>query len=148
MQSNLFQTNTFIGGLDLDTDINFLQNDRYRYAENVRVTTDNLGTTGVLQNIQSAKQIETNDSFQTNERILYCTTCNKYIIVLTVDSNGVNVVYRIDDYQNPPLKLNRVLRGYLGYDEDSHVKQYVIMRAMIDFTYTYPVQVNRFALLT
>ena len=122
MQSNLFQTNTFIGGLDLDTDINFLQNDRYRYAENVRVTTDNLGTTGVLQNIQSAKEIETNDSFQTNERILYCTTCNKYIIVLTVDSNGVNVVYRIDDYQNPPLKLNRVLRGYLGYDEDSHVK--------------------------
>jgi len=36
--------------MDLDTDLTMLPNNKYRYAENVRVLTNDSGTTGVLQN--------------------------------------------------------------------------------------------------
>lgn len=48
MISNTFQTNTFIEGMDCDTDIMMLSDKRYRYAENIRVITNDEGTTGVL----------------------------------------------------------------------------------------------------
>jgi hypothetical protein len=34
--------------MNLDTDVNLLPNEQYRYAENVRVITNDGGTTGVL----------------------------------------------------------------------------------------------------
>lgn len=122
MQSNIFQTNTFNKGMNLDTDITFLGADQYRYAENVRVVTNDNGTTGVLQNIQSALEVGANDKFQDNEQILYSTTIKQYIVILTVNSEGINTIYRIDNYDNPPLEFNIVVRGDLGYTSDDNVK--------------------------
>jgi hypothetical protein len=45
---NDVQTNTFVKGLNLDTDITMVPDNQYRYAENVRVITDTDGSTGVL----------------------------------------------------------------------------------------------------
>ena len=42
------QVNTFEGGMDMDSDISMLRNNQYRWAENIRLLTDNAGTTGVL----------------------------------------------------------------------------------------------------
>lgn len=56
MISNTAQVNTFTQGMNLDTDVNLLPNEQYRYAENVRVITNDGGTTGVLQNIESVRK--------------------------------------------------------------------------------------------
>ena len=50
------QINTFTAGLNLDSDITMLSDKQYRWAQNVRLLTDNAGTTGVLQNIEDIRQ--------------------------------------------------------------------------------------------
>ena len=45
------QVNTFTGGMDLDTDIHLIGSDKYRYAENIRITTDKNNAKGALQSI-------------------------------------------------------------------------------------------------
>ena len=40
------QVNTFIGGMNIDSDITMLADNQYRWAENIRLLTDNAGTTG------------------------------------------------------------------------------------------------------
>lgn len=52
------QVNTFEGGMNMDSDISMLRNNQYRWAENIRLLTDNAGTTGVLQNIEDVRQYE------------------------------------------------------------------------------------------
>ena len=41
--TNTLQTNTFVGGMNLDTDVTMIPDNQYRYAENVRVITDTDG---------------------------------------------------------------------------------------------------------
>ena len=48
MISNTAQTNTFTEGMNFDTSVSFLKDTEYRYAENVRVVTNEDGTTGIL----------------------------------------------------------------------------------------------------
>lgn len=50
------QINTFTNGMNLDTDLTIIPTDQYRYAENIRLLTDDSGTTGILQNIDYVKQ--------------------------------------------------------------------------------------------
>lgn len=50
------QINTFQEGLNLDSDITMLSDKQYRWAQNVRLLTDNAGTTGILQNIEDIRQ--------------------------------------------------------------------------------------------
>ena len=52
------QVNTFIGGMNIDSDITMLADNQYRWAENIRLLTDNAGTTGILQNIEDVRQYE------------------------------------------------------------------------------------------
>ena len=42
------QTNTFLKGMNCDIDVSVLGTDQYRYAENVRIVTNDGGSTGVL----------------------------------------------------------------------------------------------------
>lgn len=50
------QVNTFLEGMNLDSDITMLSDKQYRWAQNVRLLTDNAGTTGILQNIEDVRQ--------------------------------------------------------------------------------------------
>lgn len=120
--SNTLQTNTFTGGLNLDTDITMVPNNQYRYAENVRVITDTDGSTGVLQNIQDVKLVEGGDFLFYDEKILATTTIDKYGIIITVDDAHVNRIHRVDNYDNPPLEHTIVVKGKLGYTVDSNIK--------------------------
>lgn len=52
------QINTFNGGMNLDTDVNYIDKSQYKYAENVRIVTNGDGTTGVLQGIEKNKQFK------------------------------------------------------------------------------------------
>jgi hypothetical protein len=40
--------NTFIGGMNLDSDISLLKENQYTYAENIRLLANEDSTTGVL----------------------------------------------------------------------------------------------------
>lgn len=53
-----YQINTFTGGMDMDTDVNLVSNNTYRYAENIRIITDDSGTTGIIQNIEKIKEYD------------------------------------------------------------------------------------------
>lgn len=50
------QVNTFIAGMNLDSDITMVPDKQYRWAQNVRLLTDDAGTTGILQNIEDIRQ--------------------------------------------------------------------------------------------
>ncbi len=120
--SNTLQTNTFVGGMNTDVDVTMIPTNQYRYAENVRVITDTAGTTGVLQNVQDTRMIEGGDFMNSNEVVLATTTIDKYGVILTVDDEHVCRIYRVENYNNPPLVNTVVVKGHLGYDENSQVK--------------------------
>lgn len=125
MTSNIFQTNTFVSGMNTDTDVNLLPSSQYRYAENIRIITNDDGNTGVLQNIQDTIEIEGDIFERENEKILSVITVDKYIIALTAfpfEGKIINSVYRISNYNNPPLTKIVVVSGELGYTENSSIK--------------------------
>ena len=93
--TNTLQTNTFVGGMNLDTDVTMIPDNQYRYAENVRVITDTDGTTGVLQNVQDTRMVEGGDFLNPNETVLATTTVDKYGVILTVDGTKICRIYRV-----------------------------------------------------
>lgn len=119
MISNTFQTNTFIEGMDCDTDITMLSNKRYRSAENVRILTDQDGNSGVLRNVDQPLHILDNTS--ANETIIGVTTVDKYGVIATVDNTGRNIFYRYELDKLPDDSLNSkfvVLKGYFNLCQD------------------------------
>ena len=145
MISNTFQTNTFIGGMDLDTDVAVLDNNKYRYAENVRILTNDNGTSGVLQNIEGIKQYVT--EIASNVDIIGVETINNIAVVVTrlnTASNGSpvgdNIIYRVENFDTDP-DMYLVVKGELGlckdlnetpnvsivlnYETDTNIKAYI-----------------------
>lgn len=123
--SNIFQTNSFAGGMNMDTDIMLLPNTQYRYAENVRIITNDDGNTGMLQNIQDTLKVEGDIFEREGEKVLAVVTVDKYIIALTsfpFEGKTINSIYRISNYNNPPLTSVTVVSGELGYTESSSIK--------------------------
>lgn len=121
--TNTLQTNAFVGGMNLDTDITMIPADQYRYAENVRIVTDTNGTTGVLQNIQSTRVIEGGDFMSDEEIVLASTTVDKYGVILTIDDQNICRLYRIEiDENNIVISRKIVVKGRLGYSKTSQVK--------------------------
>ena len=123
--SNIFQTNSFAGGMNMDTDIMLLPNTQYRYAENVRIITNDDGNTGMLQNIQDTLKVEGDIFEREGEKVLAVVTVDKYIIALTsfpFEGKVINSIYRISNYNNPPLTSVTVVSGELGYTENSSIK--------------------------
>lgn len=118
MISNTAQINTFTSGMDTDTDINLLPNNKYRYAQDVRITTDDQGTTGVLQSVEGAKKY--NFNIKTSEEILGTATINDIAIVITKLANDINKVYRITNFDSPDLISTVILQGKLGLGKDEN----------------------------
>ena len=94
MISNTAQTNTFVKGMNMDSDILYLEDSQYRYSENIRVLTNTNGTTGSIQNIEGT--LELNITIPENEEIIGTTTINNIGVVITKLDNGYNNIYRID----------------------------------------------------
>lgn len=140
MISEIAQINTFVGGLDLDDDVTIIPSNRYRYAENVRVLTNDNGTTSVLQNIDGIYQyITNNDNFSTTaDKIIGCTAVNNIVAVITKDDQGVNKIFRITGFETARPAIELVCKGKLGlcpeegdrlcitgvYENDENVKIY------------------------
>lgn len=102
MNSPIFQTNTFIKGMNMDADISMLPADQYRYAENIRLLSNDGGTTGVLQGVENIEKLATT-YFGVNEVIIGTATIREYGIVITkdyTDSTCYNRFWRFDFSQN------------------------------------------------
>lgn len=117
MISNTFQTNTFIEGMDCDTDITMLPNNRYRYAENIRVLTNDEGTSGVLQGIEGVAKIVGSAS-SSNRTIIGTVAIDKYIVIIEVDTTGRNWITRYEVNDGQITNMTPILHGYLGLCQD------------------------------
>lgn len=116
MISNTFQNNTFLQGMNMDTDVSMIPDSQYRYAENVRIMTNDEGTTGVLQNIEGVKKYNATIPF--NEVVIGVTTINQIAIVVTRLENGYNKVYRVTGFDSNTPVQTLILHGQLRLCED------------------------------
>lgn len=116
MISNTAQINTFTDGMNLDTSLSFLKDSEYRYAENIRVVTNEDGTTGILQNIEGVRDY--NAYIPDTETIIGTSTIKDIGVIITKDNAGINRVYTITNLDNDTPTLTCKLKGYLGLCQD------------------------------
>lgn len=116
MTANNLQTNTFVGGMNMDADKYAIPNNSYRYAENVRVITNDEGTTGVLQNIEGVKKY--NLSIPSDEVVIGTTTVSNMAIVFTRLSDGRTRVYKVTNFDSATPTTKVILQGQLGLCQD------------------------------
>ena len=116
MISDTAQVNTFVQGMDLDTDINMIPESRYRFGQDVRVVTNDGGTTGVLQSIENPRKYGT--ELPLNEVIIGATTVEDIAVVITRLENGNNKIYRIRDFDTRIPQVKVVCKGKLGLCQD------------------------------
>lgn len=119
--------NTFYKGLDLDSDVSILEKNTIRYAENIKIITDDKGTTTSLQNadfiqklniiLPNSKDIVIVDICEA----IYCNCTNDSCVqkecgvVFTLNKNdGKNYVYTID-FDN--LLVREVIIGKFGWND-------------------------------
>lgn len=105
------QINTFEAGMNLDSDIRMVPNNAYRWAQNVRILTDDAGTSGILQNIEEVRQYL--GGLDINEKIVGTAVTNWYNkekgiveecgIVVTYElfeGNYINNVWVVTDFNS------------------------------------------------
>lgn len=116
MTASNFEINTFTGGLNMDSDNSVIKNDQYKYAENIRIMTNDSGTTGVLQNIEGVKKynLQLND----DEIVIGTTTVNDIAVVFTKLSNNYIKVYKITNFDNSTPDIKVILKGDLDLCQD------------------------------
>ena len=139
--TNTFQTNSFTSGMNMDVDVNLIKDNQYRYAENVRIITNDNGTTGALQGIEGVRKY--NGNITNDEVVIGATTIDKMAIIFTkVIVNGNyshNKVYRVEGFDDSTPKQTVILQGDLklceypnetniscvaNYETDTNIKVY------------------------
>lgn len=142
----LSQVNTFTCGMNLDDDVTMIPKNQYRLANNVRLLTDNAGTTGILQNIEDVRQYD--GGLDATERILGTTVTRYYnnvkyrveeagIVITKETYNGttINNVWAVSDFNTKQPTWNLIVSATLGlknklsivanYESDKISKIYV-----------------------
>lgn len=90
------QTNTFVGGMNMDLDYSVIKGNQYQYADNIRILTHDNGTTGVMQNIEGFLKTIPSTTLQ-RETIIHVNTIRDWAIVFTNTNDTDNFnIYRYD----------------------------------------------------
>lgn len=123
------QINTFSRGMNLDTDVTMLPEGQYRYAENIRILSNENGTTGVLQNLEHIRQYD--GSIPQNEKILGTAIARLYdekskgtiecgiILTKKIDSTDVfNVLYKVTTFESKQITIETLVNGNLGIKDN------------------------------
>lgn len=125
MISTTAQINTFGSGMNMDYDVALTPEGEYRYAENVRIMTNDNGTSGVLQNIEGVeKYLLASDVIGKDEEVIGTSSIHNYGIVITAEGTGadvINRVYRIEGFDTKELTITTILKGMLGLCQDRSV---------------------------
>lgn len=136
------QVNTFVGGMNLDDDLTMLPNNQYKSANNVRLITNDSGTTGVLQNIEYIRQYP--GGLDKSENIIGTTVTKRYnhitdkvetCGVVITEKNGLNKIWSVTDFDtNKPnwylivwakLNLKDKLSIVSNFESDKISKIYI-----------------------
>lgn len=127
------QTNTFGKGMDMDTDITMLQEGKYRYAENIRILTNDSGTNSVLQNIEDIYRYLSDDDLSndlTGTVVLGITSGKAYnyynvytdiawvFLKRTIDGEVYNEIREISGFDSEKLNSFSLYRGKWGVDNE------------------------------
>lgn len=125
MISTTAQINTFGSGMNMDYDVALTPEGEYRYAENVRIMTNDNGTSGVLQNIEGVEKYNLeNNGFNKDEEIIGTATIHNYGIIITAEGTGddvINRVYRANNFDKKTLFDKLILKGRLGLCADRSI---------------------------
>lgn len=125
------QTNTFNGGMDLDTDINYMKSNTYRYAENIRIVTNEDGTNGAIQNIDYIKRFDEVSELK-GQNILYAIA-NKFpyddenlvncAIIVSNDPSSWRMcdIFVVTDFDKSKLRCKHLLHTMWNIEEDSKI---------------------------
>ena len=147
-----YQTNTFEGGLNQDTNINYINTNQYIDAKNVRITKQEGSTNSILQNIKtlgSSTLVQQNSTATTtlygtfsNSTIIGCTNTYYYLndslqevaIILTY-YNNYNSLYMVAGLGTTSPLLYRICIFYgsinsevsmvANYEAEDNVKVYI-----------------------
>ena len=87
--TNTFQTNSFTSGMNMDVDVNLIKDNQYRYAENVRIITNDNGTTGALQGIEGVRKY--NGNITNDEVVIGATTTNPILPIIILMISEVTI---------------------------------------------------------
>jgi len=74
------QVNTFLKGMNTDASDSLLENSQYRYAENVRLSTDKDNNSGELRLVDGTSVKST-----FTDKIVYLTSIREYVVVITIN---------------------------------------------------------------
>ena len=108
------QTNTFNGGMNMDLDCSLINSQQYIYAENIRLVTNDSGSTGVIQNIEGVNRINPTESLN-GETIIHTDTIRNWAIVFTIINNKNNI-YRYDFGSDDEFPIVTKIAGNLSLD--------------------------------
>lgn len=110
--------NTFLQGMNLDSDISLLKENQYIYAENIRLLANEDSTTGVLQNRDCLKKFES--QLKEREEILgtavtrvFKDTASVECIVVITLYNNINSIYLI--HVEDEITYKQLLSAEIGW---------------------------------
>lgn len=138
LKEGMYSINTFSEGMNMDVHPSLAKNSTYQYAENIRIVTNDDGSTGVACNYDGVETIydmrifhvdpdkKTDDGKYTpsknDERIIHVDSCRQYAVVFTrekVSGSDAHIdrIYLLDftkDPKNRPVFNEDTCRTALG----------------------------------
>ena len=118
------QVNTFTNGMNIDADINMISNNQYRYAQNIKISSDDSSTYGALTASEFIKRYGL--LLPSNEVIIGTGVVNKIenlieniglLFTRTVDLQGnyiYNTLYKLTNLDNTIPTLTVVFKANLN----------------------------------
>jgi hypothetical protein len=94
------QINTFVKGMNTDTSDALIDSSQYRFAENLRLTTNTDNNSGELHMIDGNKEFSIYAQGVLEKKIIACTSIREYGIAIVVDSTNRWYVYRFTNQPN------------------------------------------------
>ena len=138
LKEGMYSINTFSEGMNMDVHPSLAKNSTYQYAENIRIVTNDDGSTGVACNYDGVETIydmrifhvdpdkKTDDGKYTpsknDERIIHVDSCRQYAVVFTREQVAgsdahIDRIYLLDftkDPKNRPVFNEDTCRTALG----------------------------------
>ena len=106
------QVNTFTNGMNIDADINMISNNQYRYAQNIKISSDDSSTYGALTASEFIKRYGL--LLPSNEIIIGTSVVNK----IEKDMN-LKDTSKIKYEENEIGEFYGSLYGQLGYEQNT-----------------------------
>ena len=140
-QPNNQQTNLFLQGMDTDTSDMLLSNQKYRYAENVRITTNVDNNSGEIRLVEGNKKVDIKCSGLSITGDVLALDCIRDLVVLinkvgnswniykiNVDTGNAELIFGPCDKPIWPENWNgkdKTINTILRWESDNNIKMYM-----------------------